>query len=128
MKLQKMLFRLDEASDRRKYKGAPWAWMLWGDSIEGPIWLRTSKVGPHETRWDPTKLGGCTLRLTYRTTPAGFLWADLWRPSWAEGEDLDALFDKERTLYLIEKERQELRTDVTRFADSTCERRTRQRL
>ena len=123
MKLQKMLIRLDEASDRRKCKGAPWAWMLWGDSIEGPIWLRTSKVGPNEKRWDPTKLVGCTLRLTYRTTPAGFLSADLWRPAWAEGEDLAALFDKERTLYLVEQERQELLTTVP-----PCELRTRQRL
>lgn len=128
MKLRKMLFRLEGVEDLRKRKNAPWSWCLRGRVIEGQVSLLTSKVGPNEKRWDPVKLVGQTLRITYHTTASGTLMADLWRPSWAEGEDLSALFDMERTLYLVEQERQELLAAVPRFEVLLCGLRARQRL
>ena len=128
MKLRKMLFRLEGVEDLRKRKSAPWSWCLRGRDIEGQVSLLTSKVGPNEKRWDPVKLVGQTLRLTYHTTASGTLMADLWRPSWAEGEDLSALFDMERTLCLVEQERQELLGAVPRFEVLLCGLRARQRL
>lgn len=128
MKLQKMLFRLEDVEDLRKRKGAPWSWRLRGRDIKGEVSLLTCRVGRNEVRWDPVGLIGQTLRITYHTTTAGTLMADLWRPTWAEGEDLSALFDMERTRYLVGREQQDLRTSVLRFGEPTSEHRTRQRL
>lgn len=113
MKREKILFKLEGAKDLRKRKSAPWSWCMEGETIEGrKLTLRTSKVGPSEKRWDPTKFVGQTFRVTLHATSQGTLMADLWRPSWAEGEDLAALFAHERTLYQVEQERQTLAAAV----------------
>lgn len=123
MKLQKMLFRLDDAMDLRKCKGASWSWRLCGETIEGKqLTLRTAKIGRGEKRWDPTKLIGETLRVTFDATARGNLVADLWRPSWAEGDDLAALFAHDRTLYQVEQERLTLQATVSAHTEQVAVR------
>ena len=113
MKTQKILFKLNHACDLRRRKDAPWSWCLLGETIEGRcLTLRTAKVGRSETRWDPAKLIGETLSLSFHETPIGNLIADLWRPWWAEDEDLAALFAHERRLYQVDQERLALNSAV----------------
>lgn len=107
--MKKMLFRLDAAKDLREHAGQPWLWSLEGETIEGKkLTMRTSRVGRNEMRWFPTNLIGEVLQLTYHETRTGNLMADLWRPHWAEGRDLRAEFNDQRTLYRVEQERQAL--------------------
>lgn len=91
--MKKMLFRIEAATDLRKRKDQPWSWSMEGWAVDGKrLTMRTSRVGRHEKRWIPTKLIGQVVQLTYHETKTGKLMADLWRPSWAEGEDLVALW------------------------------------
>ena len=123
MKTQKMLFKLDQATDLRRRKDALWSWCLEGETIEGRfLTLRTAKVGRGELRWDPAKLIGETLRLSFHETPLGNLMADLWRPSWAEEEDLAALFVHERRLYQVDQERLALNEAVRGHASESLAR------
>ncbi len=106
MKHKKMLFRLTAATDLRKNRKMPPRWAFHGETIEGnQITLTTAKIGHGEVRWFPNQIMGKTIRVSYHQTTTGNFVADLWRPSWAEDEDLEALFAKERTLYRVEQER-----------------------
>ena len=129
MKTQKMLFKLNHVDDLRRRKNAPWAWSFHGATIDGRcLTLRTAKVGRGETRWDPAKLIGETLRLSFHETPLGNLIADLWRPWWAEEEDLAALFAHERRLYQVDQEQLALNTAVQGHASESAVRVASRRL
>lgn len=120
MKTQKILFKLNHAADLRRRKDATWSWCLLGETIESRcLTLRTVKIGRGELRWDPSKLIGETIRLSFHKTPIGNLMADLWRPSWAEEEDLAALFAHERRLYQVDQERLALNAAIRGHASES---------
>lgn len=113
MKPKKMLFRLTAATDLRKGPRMPYRWIFHGETIEGnQISMTTSKIGRGELRWFPKKIMGQTIRVSYHETAKGNFIADLWRPAWAEGEDLVKLFAHERTLYLVEQEHLAIEAEV----------------
>ena len=60
MKLQKMLFRLDDAMDLRKCKGASWSWRLCGETIEGKQLTLQATVSAH-TEQVAVRVGICCL-------------------------------------------------------------------
>lgn len=126
---KKMLFKLEAATDLRTGPRQPCSWLLHGETVEGRrLTMRTSLMGPSEKRWIPGTILGQTLRVSYHKTRAGNLVADLWRPSWAEGENLDALFAKEHARYRVEKERQELEAESLKAASQAIVRHNTRRI
>jgi hypothetical protein len=110
---KKILFKLKSFKPVRRRAWTCPRWTLHGETIEGDqVSMTTGIYGNGELRWNPKSVVGETLRVTYHLTRNGNMVADLWRPSWAEGEDLGALFAQERTKYLVEQERQALVVEV----------------
>lgn len=110
---KKILFKLLSFEPLPLGKGRCPRWKLRGETIEGDqLVMTTAVIGKSELRWHPRSVQGETLRVTYHRTRSGTLMADLWRPSWAEGEDLAAQFAMARTRYLVEQERQALAAEV----------------